>query len=137
MKKIIFLSISFFSFTGCFGLFDNGSDKVVDDYRVTWIDLHENRSLDKQAELIPAYVFAVGHNARFIYAKQHPLKVGSTDKIDKAITNFYIIERTQNSYQDKPVYGPLTESGFDSLCRILRLSSEDLVFDMTYPTNLY
>lgn len=125
--------VFFLSLTGC--LFDSGTDSVVDGYEVIWIDVHESRSLSKGEELVPAYVFAVGHNKRFIYAKQHPLIPNSPYKIDKAITNYYIIERTKNDFQDKPKYGPLTEQSFDSLC--LKLAIKNPEFDMTYPTNLY
>ena len=119
---------------GC-ALFDSGSDNVVDDYEVTWIDLHETRSLNKKEELVPAYVFAVGHDKKFIYARQHPLLPDSPEKIDKSIINYYIIERTKSEFQDKPKYGPLTKQGFDSLC--IRLGILNPKFDMTYPTNLY
>jgi len=133
--KGLFSVVFFLSLTGCFGLFDSGTDTVVDDYEVIWIDVHESRSLSKGEELVPAYVFAVGHNKRFIYAKQHPLLPNSPDKIDKTVTNFYIIERTKNEFQDKPKYGPFTKETFDSLC--LKLDIKNPEFDMTYPTNLY
>ncbi len=91
--------------------------------------------LNITANITRAYVFAVGHNKRFIYAKQHPLLPNSPDKIDKTVTNFYIIERTKNEFQDKPKYGPFTKETFDSLC--LKLDIKNPEFDMTYPTNLY
>src|SRR4030095_11818759 len=103
------LILSVFIFTSCFGLFDSGTYKVVDDYEVTWIDLVEQRALYKHEELAPAYVFAVGHNEKYIFAKQHPLVTNSTQKIDTSITNYYIIERTKNEFQDKPKYGPMTK----------------------------
>ena len=131
---IIFSLFLWFCLTGC-ALFDSGTDKICDDYEVGWIDLHESRSINKGEELVPAYVFAVGHNSKFIYAKQHPLLPNTNEKIDKKITNFYIIERTDNSFQDKPKYGPLTKSNFDSLCK--KLNIVDIDFDQTYPTNLY
>jgi len=134
LKKAIALSVILFQFLGC-ALFDSGSDNVVDDYEVTWIDLHENRSLYKKEQLVPAYVFAVGHNSKFIYAKQHPLLPNSPEKIDKNIINYYIIERTNNGFQDKPKYGPLTRKSFDSLCNLFDIRRPS--FDMTYPTNLY
>lgn len=133
--KGLFSAVFLLSLTGCFGLFDSGSDTVVDDYEVIWIDVHESRSLNKGEELVPEYVFAVGHNKRFIYAKQHPLLRNSPDKIDTTVTNYYIIERTKNGFQDKPKYGPLTKKSFDSLC--LKFGIKSLDFDMNYPTNLY
>jgi hypothetical protein len=94
--KTISLIFFIFSFSSCFDLFDSGTYKVVDDYEVTWIDLVEQRALYKQEELIPAYVFAVGHNEKYIYAKQHPLLTNSSEKIDTTTTNYYLIERTKN-----------------------------------------
>lgn len=130
LKRHIIIIYSFF-LSGC--LFDSVSDNVADDYEVVWTDTYETRRLNKGEQIVPAYVFAVGHNSKFIYAKQHPLIVGSKKKIDESITNYYLIERTISSYQDKPVYGPLTKLSFDSLTNILGL--KELDFDMTYPTN--
>lgn len=118
--------------TGC--LFDGGSDTIVDDYEVIWIDVDENRTLNKQEGLVPAYVFAAGHDSKYIYAKQHPLIPDSPEIIDKKITNYYLIERTKNSFQDKPKYGPLTQLQFDSICS--KLGIKNVEFDMVYPTNL-
>lgn len=132
--KTITLGVLLFQLSGC-ALFDSDSDNVVDDYEVTWIDLHESRSLYKKEQLVPAYVFAVGYNSNFIYAKQHPLLQNSPEKIDKNVVNYYIIERTNSEFQDKPKYGPLTRKSFDSLCNKLNIQSPK--FDMTYPTNLY
>lgn len=101
---IVFL----FLFPGC-PLFDSGTDHVVDDYTVTWIDEHKNRALYKGETLVPPYVFAVGYDSGFIFLKQHPLLPGSKEIIDTSVTNYYIIERTTNPYQDKPAYGPLTK----------------------------
>jgi len=136
MRQIstVYIVILLFLLTSCFGLFDSGSDTVVDDYEVTWIDVIESRDLSKKEELVPGYVFAVGHDSKFIYAKQHPRKESSTEKFDKTIINYYIVERTKNEFQDRPKYGPLTKASFDSLCFKLGISSPK--FDMTYPTNL-
>lgn len=94
----------------------------------------ESRNLSKHEELVPAYVFAVGHDAKFIFAKQHPVVPNAFEKIDTAITNYYIIERTKNEFQDKLKYGPLTRMGFDSLCSRLKIRNTD--FDLTFPTDL-
>ena len=131
VKKTIVIAF-LFSIVGC--LFDSGTDTVVDDYKVTWIDVIESRDLNKKEELVPAYVFAVGYDSRFIFAKQHPLRPNSKEKIDTTVTNYYIIERTKNEFQDKPKYGPLAKTGFDSLCS--KLGVVKIKFDMVYPTNL-
>lgn len=133
ITRNLFLFFLLFFIGGC--LFDGSSDNVVDDYEVGWIDVHESRRLYKHEGLVPAYVFAVGHDSKFIFAKQHPLLPNSPEIIDKSIVNYYIIERTKNMFQDKPKYGPLTKSTFDSLC--LKFGITNPKFDMIYPTNLY
>jgi hypothetical protein len=134
LTKTIAFTLTVIQLLGC-GLFDSESDNVVDNYEVIWIDVVESRRLIKNEQLVPAYVFGVGHDSKYIYAEQHPLAPNSPDKIDKNITNYYIIERNNDEFQDKPTLGPLTKRSFDSLCRQLHI--DDPKFDMTYPTNLY
>jgi hypothetical protein len=116
-------------------LFDSGTDTVVDDYNVTWIDVHEQRALlYKSSKLVPYYVFAVGNNSRFVFAKQHPLLAKSEKKVDETVVYYYIIERTINQSQDKPVYGPLSEESFRLKCSELGIKEPS--FTLRYPTNL-
>lgn len=122
-----------FSFLLASCLFDSGSDNVAGDYEVVWIDTFESRALSKGEEIVSEYVYAVGHDSKYIYVKQHPLNYNSSKRIDESITNYYIVEMTESAFQNKPVYGPLTKNGFDSLSNVLGI--KDLDFDMTYPTN--
>lgn len=131
LKFSLFI-ISIITLNSC-GIFDSGSDTIVDDYDVTWIDLHEQRALYKGEQLVPPYVFAAGHNEKFIFAKQHPL-VENDDIIDLKITNYFIIERSSEVFQDKKIYGPLTQNEFFNLCKHLEIENPE--FDLTYPTNL-
>ena len=108
-KFLIFL-VTILTLKSC-GLFDSGSDTIIDDYEVTWIDLHEERALYKGEQLVPPYVFEAGHDEKYIFAKQHPL-IETDDIIDLKTTNFYIIERTNEIFQDKKTYGPLSEKKF-------------------------
>lgn len=135
MQKFIITILASMFLISCFGLIDNGSDNIVDDYEVIWIDVHESRTIAKGEELIPAYVFAVGHNSKYIYAKQHPLLENSEEKIDREKTNYYIIERTKNTYQDKLVFGPLNKIDFEKKCQ--KLEIKNVEFDLTYPTKLF
>ena len=112
-------------------LFDSGSDRIVDDYEVVWIDVSSSRRLNKHEGLVPAYVFAAGHNSRFVFVKQYPLSQKTLNKIDKSRINYFIIERTDNKFQDKPIYGPLNKIQFDSLCSVLDITYPR--FDHTYP----
>ena len=80
---------------------------------------------------MPAYVSEIGHDSRYIIAKQHPIKRGNTVSIQTDTTNYYIIEITDNSFQDKPVYGPLEQKAFDSLRSELKITG--IKFDKNYP----
>lgn len=111
--------------SSCFSLYDNGSDTIVDDYELVWIDLQEVRSLKKVDILVPACVFAVGHNSRYIYSKQHPFLENSKKKINPKVTNYYIIERTQSYFQDKPIFGPFNKTDFEKKCRELAINKPE------------
>jgi Protein of unknown function (DUF3997) len=127
-------TISLFVFSmlllsGC--LFDSSSDKIIVDYETVWIDIPNTRGISKGETIVPAYVSEIGHNIDFIIAKQHPIKNGNITKVYMDTTNYYIIEITSNTFQDKPVYGPLDKRSFDSLRRKLNIG--DIQFDMLYP----
>ena len=114
---------------GC--LFDSGSDKIIADYETVWIDIPNTRGISKGETIVPAYVSEIGHNKDFIIAKQHPIKNGNITKVYMDTINFYIIEISSNSFQDKPVYGPLNKHSFDSLRGKLGITG--IQFDMLYP----
>jgi hypothetical protein len=118
-----------FLISGC--LFDSSSDTITGDYKTIWIDIPQTRTISKGEEIVPAYVSEIGHNSRYIIAKQHPIKLGSIVTVQTDTTNYYIVEVTKNSFQDKPVYGPLNQREFDSLRRKLNIT--DIKFDMHYP----
>lgn len=123
--------------TGCFGLFDSGSDTISGNYEVVWIDLREQQFICERSEtsssscigLVGEYVFSVGHNDNFIIAKQHPTS-GFKDgfKIDTTITNYFIIDMNQVSNK---VLGPLTQERFTTLRKELKI--EEIKFEMNYP----
>lgn len=125
----LILIISMLTLSGC--LFDSGSDKIIGDYQTIWIDIPQTRGINKGEEIIPAYVSEIGHNSKFIIAKQHPIKQGNIVSVHTDTTNYYIIEVSSNSFQDKPVYGPLNKKSFDSLRQ--KLNIENIKFDMLYP----
>ena len=85
----------------------------------------------KGEEIIPAYVSEIGHNSNFIIAKQQPIKQGNIVTIHTDTANYYIITVSNNSFQDMPVYGPLSKKSFDSLRQELKI--ENIKFDMFYP----
>jgi hypothetical protein len=140
-RKFIILTLTTLFLSGCFGLFDSSSDRIIGNYIVLWIDLPESQTVSVQDEMnsssstpiVPEYVFAVGHNADYIIAKQHPtsgFKEGF--KIDTRITNYYIVKmNTKEQTNEEKVIGPLTLNKFDSLRKELRI--EHLEFDQNYP----
>ena len=128
LKLLIIISSSIFV-SSC--LFDSDSDKIIGDYETVWIDIPQTRSISKGEEIIPAYVSEIEHNSNFIIAKQQPIKQGNIVTVHTDTTNYYIITVSNNSFQDKPVYGPLTKKSFDSLRQELKI--ENIKFDMFYP----
>ena len=120
--------------SGCFGLFDNGTDSIVDNYTVTWIDLHAHRALYNTEEVVSAYVAAVGYNPNYLFIKQHPLTGEFDSEVLESVTNYYLIKRTKSDSQDQPVYGPLSEDAFNTLCH--KLGINDVTFSTHYPENI-
>jgi hypothetical protein len=59
--------------------------------------------------VVPATVFAVGWDASFIIAKQHPYDVPSATKPNKTVTNFWIVR-----VADKTIIGPLSKEEFET-----------------------
>ena len=112
-------------------LFDSDRDKIIGDYETVWIDIPQTRSINKGEEIIPAYVSEIGHNSNFIIAKQQPIQQANIVIVHTDTTNYYIITVSNNSFQDKPVYGPLNKKSFDSLRQELKI--ENIKFDMFYP----
>jgi len=129
--KVKFLITIFSSVFLSSCLFDSDSDKIIGDYETVWIDIPQTRSINKGEEVVPAYVSEIGHNSNFIIAKQQPIKQGNIVTVHPDTTNYYVITVSTNSFQDKPVYGPLTKTSFDSLRQALKI--ENIKFDMFYP----
>lgn len=130
MKVKFFITLfSSIFFSSC--LFDSDSDKIIGDYETVWIDIPQTRSIKKGEQIVPAYVSEIGHNSNFIIAKQHPIKQGNIVTVHRDTTNYYIITVSTNSFQDKPVYGPLNKNSFDILRQKLKI--ENIKFDMFYP----
>ncbi len=127
--------------TGCFGLFDSGSDRITGKYYVLWIDLQESQGISEADEsnsgsyigLVPEYVYSVGHNDEFIIAKQHPTAgFNNGYKIDTSRTNYFIIDMNHKVLKtERKVIGPLSKMKFDSLR--IELKIEKIKFDMNYP----
>ncbi|MBS7564128.1 DUF3997 domain-containing protein [Mucilaginibacter sp. Bleaf8] len=127
--------------SGCFGLFDSGGDHIAGPYYTGWIDVHSSRYIGKrdsgdlEFEVIPAYIYAVGHNERFIVAKQHPLQGEFPhEKIDEGQTNYYLIDlKLKPGQHEKGLYGPMDADEFNNRCNALHVG--EITFNLTYPEN--
>lgn len=107
-------------------VFDSDSDQIVEDYQISWVDLPETRALHKGEQLVPPYVFAAGYDSRFIFAKRYGLVlIDRNQYVDESVVYYYIIEQTKSSFQDKPVYGPLSEKGFKKMCTELGIKKPE------------
>lgn len=144
MKKLlkIFLLLFTLILTGCFGYWDSASDRITGKYIVLCVDDIGSRCITEEiemnssssSEVIPAYVFAVGHNDDFIIVKQHPTGgVDSGFDIDNTITNFYIIDLNGKVLKNGEKFGPLNQVQFDSLRKKLKI--EKIEFDQNYSDN--
>ena len=103
------------------GLFDSGIPWRKGRFALLWIDLPDEVSLSYDegdgawSEIIPARVFAVGSDDRYIVAQQHP---GG----DKAITNYFILDTRQHDSSHRAgLIGPLTAAQFEGRARELTL----------------
>lgn len=81
--------------------------------------------------IVPAYVFAVGHNSEFIIAKQHPIPGDDHEgEPDVTITNYYVVDINRKFSKDL-VAGPLNAAQFDSIRAAYNISS--IQFDKQFP----
>lgn len=126
-------------FSSC--LFDSSSDRIIGRYNVTWIDVPSSRTICMDdnndddgggIQLIPAYVYAVGHTKRFIIAKNHPVVNERDGSVNTKKTNYFIIDLSKDNYvKSEGIYGPLNEKEFGTLLQRLNVGQID--FDMSYP----
>ena len=98
---------------GC-SFFDSGIEWRSGSYALLWIDdpqdvaLSFDRGAGGWPERVAPQVFAVGEDDHYIVVKQHPSR-------NKNITNYFIIDRTNDSANSDPktaVIGPLTSEEF-------------------------
>lgn len=70
---------------------------------------------------IPSYVYSVGWDEVYVYAKQHPIKEYSDGKeeIDRSVTNYWLM----NTRDERMKIGPLTKRDFLEKCKALGLDA--------------
>lgn len=139
-KQVVFYLIVAMLLTGCFSIFDNDFEPIVAEYNIGWIDTKETRSICKGLEngdtggetVVPEYIFAVGHNDRYIVAKQHPLDSANNQMVDTKTTNYFVIDYTKHPYaRQDGIYGPMNWDAYQKLKTELGIG--EIAFDMIYP----
>jgi hypothetical protein len=135
MKKITAALITtMVTVIGCAWLDRSEREKIIGDYEVAWDDLESNRSITKSNShcgegcsdvIVDSYVYSVGHNERFIFAKQHP-------NMKSAKTKYFLIDIIENGKDTRNgIYGPLDEAEFKAL--VMKLGISDIVFHLNFP----
>jgi hypothetical protein len=113
------------------GLFESTSDTIVGKFNVSFVDNVTWRSIClDNGILVEPYVFAVGHNEKFIIAKQHPC-ARNEFKVNTSVTKYFIIDISKVDFKGNGIYSSLDKPEFDSLSVSLKIGP--ITFDMNYP----
>jgi hypothetical protein len=89
-------------------------EHIVGPYREVAVDVDEQMSICEETHdsdvvhcVVADGVFAIGNDAGFIIAKQHPLNKSQGFVVDKSVTNFWIVR-----VADRSVFGPFNADAF-------------------------
>ena len=137
MKKIILILFVIFTaanFSSCAWFEEFENDVIIGSYCASSIDSQGRKitvgvseSGGDYSTIIDADVYSIGHNGKYIFAKQK-------ERFSKdSITNYFLIDTIKNVINKKGVYGPLTEIEFEKLTKKLKISS--VIFDLNYQKN--
>ena len=133
MKQLLAILFSCLALTAC-GRWSVDSYWWSDGYSLDAIDVKSQMCLVSDGDsiaLVGPTIFAVGSDAKHIVVKQHPAIDQWAGKIDRSITNYFIVERRSGSYSDRKagVRGPLKKEEFDLLVASLSLPQFSKTFD--------
>jgi hypothetical protein len=129
--KILLITIFLLTLITSCGLFESTSDTIVGQFNVSFVDDVTWRSIClDNGTLVEPYVFAVGHNEKFIVAKQHPCD-RTEFKVNTSVTKYFIIDISKADYSGNGIYPSLDKHQFDSLSTSLNIGT--ITFDMNYP----
>ena len=137
MKKILldlFVIITAVNFNSCAWFEEFENDVIIGSYSASSIDSQGRKITVGVSEgggsystIIDAEVYSIGHNGKFIFAKQK-------ERFSKdSITNYFLIDTIKNASNKKGVYGPLTKMEFERLTKKLKIAS--VIFDLNYQKN--
>jgi hypothetical protein len=138
LRTIILATILLLAISSCAWLDKSEHSKIIRDYEIGWNDLESNRSISKPNRecgegcydiIVDSYVYSVGHNERFIIAKQHP-------NLDTTQTKYFLIDVEKNHENvKKGVYGPMEKEEFEELT--LRMKAKDIKFNLNFPERVW
>ncbi len=134
MKIKYFSFLLLFVLTSCWQ-YDSNSKMLVGNYNICWVDnmrwqtiMYDVSGKGGGSYEIDPYIFSVGHNDKYIIAKQHPICkdfIGSNCFPDQSITNYFIINAI-----DREKFGPFTENEFKQ--KIKELNIADIKFTLNF-----
>lgn len=125
-KFIPLISISLL--LSCFGN-EFEREKIIGNYYLTTTDKYQKDIyIDFKLEtgdfvgVLRSKIFSVGHNEKYIVAKQHPFLYPT--ELDKEITNYYIIpvHYYKTLWPEKGIIGPLTLKEFEQRTKQLKIN---------------
>ncbi|ESU23070.1 hypothetical protein FLJC2902T_32340 [Flavobacterium limnosediminis JC2902] len=133
MKKrnLYLIFIIFFAINSCAWLDESQHQKIVGEYEIGWNDLESNRSISKPIKncdgcyevIVNSYVYAVGHNEKYIIAKQL--------NYPESETYYYIIDIEKNKKSSQNgIIGPLNGTEFEKTIKDLQIVN--LKFDLNF-----
>ncbi|HWW40119.1 DUF3997 domain-containing protein [Pedobacter sp.] len=119
MKKLRLILVTFTFIISCTAN-EFERKNIIGDYYLTTTDGNKRDVyIDFKLEsgdfigVIPSTVFSVGHDDKYIIAKQHPFTYPS--KVDTSITNYYILPiQKQTLSPELGLLGPLTFENFEA-----------------------
>ena len=81
--------------------------------------------------LVGPTVFSIGADDKYIVLKQHPAKDQFASSVDRSVTKYFIVERSQSPEfrdREKRVRGPMEKGEFEKLAVSLSLPSFSKTF---------
>ena len=129
LLRLLILGLAVAALDGCGFLHD---EPIVGPYRLVAADVSDQMAICEGTGsavhcVIPATVFAVGWNASFIIAKQHPYDLPQATNPDKTVTSYWIVR-----VSDRAVIGPLSYEEFQARRSTLGVPGE-LKFTKEFP----
>jgi len=131
MRKAIFITTLFLTSCG----FANKT-KVTGNYYLVAADANEQMSFcfhtpedgSNYGDIVGSCVYAVGFNEKYIISKQHPTDLMHSNRLDKSITNYFIVPIEKDIYT--PNNKPLNQFQFEQQRK--RLGIENIEFTIEY-----